>query len=149
MREGICVLIEKSSFLETLRQLLESYLPEVEQNFQSQDLEQILSGFYGIAELVVRGVYRFSKYLHEFADNAIVKLTKRLLLGPESESEMPSPLMLNSQTLPTVIFQFLSSLAESGLTEVTHFISVLDVQHYHQTNLREIGEDLSKVIIRT
>ena len=57
--------------------------------------------------------------------------------------------MLNSQTLPTVIFQFLSSLAESGLTEVSHFISVLDVQRYHQTNLREIGGDLSKVIIRT
>jgi len=87
--------------------------------------------------------------VHEFADNAIIKLTKRLLLGPESDSELPSPLMLNSQTLPTVIFQFLSSLAESGLTEVSHFISVLDVQRYHQTNLREIGGDLSKVIIRT
>lgn len=87
--------------------------------------------------------------MQEFSDNALIKLTKRLLLGPESESEMPSPLMLNSQALPTVIFQFLSSLAESGLTEVSHYISVLDVQRYHQTNLREIGEDLSKVIIRT
>jgi len=55
------VLIEKSQFLETFRQLLESYLPEIEQNLPSPVSGQILSGFYEIIELQVRGVYRFSK----------------------------------------------------------------------------------------
>ena len=81
------------------------------------------------------------------------KFTKRLLMGPETEgrgySEMPSMIMINNQTLPAKIFGFLSSLAESGLTEVGHYVSVMDIQRYHQTNLSEIQEELSKVIIRT
>jgi hypothetical protein len=39
-------------------------------------------------------------------------------------------------------------LAESGLTELSYFVSVMDVQTFHQTNLREIGEELSKLIIK-
>ena len=62
---------------------------------------------------------------------------------------MPSMIMINNQTLPAKIFGFLSSLAESGLTEVGHYVSVMDIQRYHQTNLSEIQEELSKVIIRT
>lgn len=74
-------------------------------------------------------------------------------MGPETEgqgySEMPSMIMINNQTLPAKIFDFLSNLAESGLTEVGHYVSVMDIQRYHQTNLSEIQEELSKVIIRT
>lgn len=62
---------------------------------------------------------------------------------------MPSMIMINNQTLPAKIFGFLSSLAESGLTEVGHYVSVMDIQRYHQTNLSEIQEELSKVIIKT
>lgn len=52
-------------------------------------------------------------------------------MGPETEgqgySEMPSMIMINNQTLPAKIFGFLSSLAESGLTEVGHYVSVMDI----------------------
>ena len=40
-------------------------------------------------------------------------------------------------------------MAESGLVEVSQFVSVQDVQRYHQTNLRDIDDELSKEIIRT
>ena len=92
--------------------------------------------------------YRLSKLVFDFKDNSIIKLTKRLLLGPDN-NEMPSMLLVNGQTLPIKIFTFLSSLAESGLTELQHYVGVLDIQRYHQINLSEIKEDLSKVIIKT
>lgn len=40
-------------------------------------------------------------------------------------------------------------MAESGLTDLQHFISVMDVQSFHQTNLREIQDTLSRIIIKT
>ena len=47
------------------------------------------------------------------------------------------------------MFKLLSSMAESGLVEVSHYVTVQDVQRYHQTNLRDIDDELSKEIIRT
>jgi hypothetical protein len=40
-------------------------------------------------------------------------------------------------------------MTETGLTEVSHFISVMDVQSFHSINLREIKDELSKAIIKT
>ena len=40
-------------------------------------------------------------------------------------------------------------MAESGLIEVSQHMSAQDVQRYHQINLRDINEALSKIIIRT
>lgn len=57
--------------------------------------------------------------------------------------------MMQDGPLPINIFQFLSSMAESGLIEISQHISALDVQKYHQINLRDIRETLSKLIIRT
>lgn len=76
-------------------------------------------------------------------------MTKRLLLGSDNNNEIPSVLMVNAQSLPTSMFRFLSSMSESGLTDLSHYVSVMDIQRYHQTNLREIQEELSKVIIKT
>ena len=39
-------------------------------------------------------------------------------------------------------------MTETGLTEVSHFISVMDIQSFHQTNMREIKDELSKTIIK-
>jgi competence protein ComGF len=40
-------------------------------------------------------------------------------------------------------------MAESGHVEVAHYVSTLDVQRYHRLNIREVGEKLSREIIRT
>ena len=37
---------------------------------------------YEILEYQVNGVYRFSKKVFDFGENSIIKLTKRLLMGP-------------------------------------------------------------------
>ena len=110
--------------------------------------ENLLAGFYEIIELAVRGNYSFAKKCYEYSDNDIIKLTKRLLLGKFPDDDMPSQLLQDGD-LPFRLFQFLSSMAESGLIEVSHYISVLNVKSYHQNNLREIGDKLSKEIIRT
>ena len=146
------VLIEKSVFLETFKQILNQYTPEIEFHQNSQ-CENILATFFQILEKQINGAYRLSKRVFEFSDNSLIKQTKRLLLGPENESssysELPSVLMVNSQTLSVRIFQFMCSLSESGLTELQHYISVMDIKRYHQTNLSEIKEELSKLIIKT
>lgn len=67
----------------------------------------------------------------------MIKQTKRLLLGDEVDNELPAAIMI-SQKLPLLIFEFVSSLAESGLIEVSHYISQVDLQRFHRTNLSEI-----------
>lgn len=143
-------LLEKTLLLETVRQLIHHYIPEIEFH-QTQQCENVLAIVFDLLHFLVAGVYRFSKRVFDFQENIIIKLTKRLLMGHQSESngysEMPSMLMVHSQTLPLKIFLFLSALSESGLAELSHFVSVMDIQGYHQTNLREVQEELSKVII--
>jgi hypothetical protein len=85
---------------------------------------------FEILELCIRSNYRFSKKVYEHSDNELIKLTKRLLFGPYQDDGMPSQIMQDGD-LPIRLFQFLSSMAESGLIEVSHYVSVLDVQSYH------------------
>lgn len=123
------ILIERSTFLETFKQFLIHYTPEIEFH-QNQHCEQILTQFFEIIEGQTNGIYRFCKFVFDYQENIMVRLTKRLLLGPEHEntfSEMPSMLLVNSQNLAIRIFLFISSMAESGLTEMQHFVSVMDV----------------------
>jgi len=56
---------------------------------------------------------------------------------------------MHNQILPAKIFGFLGNIAESGLTEISHYVSVMDIQQFHQTNLSEIQEELSQLIIKT
>jgi hypothetical protein len=67
------------------------YIPEIEQGYEHPcPCEQVLANIYEILEVVVRGNYRFSRKVYEFASNDLVKLTKRLLLGADTAGEMPS-----------------------------------------------------------
>ena len=135
-----------------MKQFVYQYTAEIEFH-QNPLCEQILALFYEILEAQVNKNYRFSKQVYEYNDNTIIKLTKRLLFGPESErntySEMPSMLLVNSQTLAIRIFMFIGSMSESGLTDITYFISVMDISSFQQTNLREIQDSLSQTIIKT
>ena len=45
---------------------------------------------------------------------------------------------MHNQILPAKIFGLLGNIAESGLTEISHYVSVMDIQQFHQTNLSEI-----------
>jgi len=78
---------------------------------------------------------------------------KRVLLGPENGEDTCSRILLDPKqqdgSLVVQIFQLISSMSESGLTEVSHYISMMDVQRFHQINLREIGDTLSNLLIRT
>jgi hypothetical protein len=93
------VLVEKSQFLETFKQFLHNYTPEIEFH-HNQVCEQILTTFYEILGDQVNGIFRFSKRVYEFSNNALIKQTKRLLIGPDNDhqhySEQPSMLLVNS-----------------------------------------------------
>lgn len=97
-------------------------------------LEVILVMVYEILESLVRGIYRFSKKIYEFKNNDLIILTKRLLFGEDPENGIPSQIFVENSGagLPLKMFKLLSSLAESGLVEVSHYVSVQDVQRYHQ-----------------
>ena len=70
-------------------------------------------------------------------------------MGPQTNSELPSIILMHNQILPAKIFGFLGNIAESGMTEISHYVSVMDIQQFHQTNLSEIQEELSQLIIKT
>lgn len=71
--------------METMKHLLYQYTPEVEFH-QNSSCERILTSTYKIVEIAVTGSHRLAKSAHEFHDNSIIKYTKRMLFGPESES---------------------------------------------------------------
>jgi hypothetical protein len=80
--------------LETFKQILGQYIPEIEQGYEHPSLcENILASMYEILEMNIRANYRFSKKVYEYSGNEIIKLTKRLLFGPHPDDDMPSQMM--------------------------------------------------------